>query len=40
MKNWECYEKKLDVIRAIEDDKIETPHNIPLGIYTQEADSK
>jgi hypothetical protein len=39
MKNWECYEKKLEVIRAIEDDKIETPHNIPVGIYTQEAEN-
>jgi hypothetical protein len=38
MKNWECYEKKLEVIRAIEDDKIKTPQNIPVGIYTQEAD--
>jgi len=39
MKNWECYEKKLEVIRAIEDDKIKTPNNIPVGIYTQEADN-
>jgi hypothetical protein len=37
MKNRECYEKKLEVIRAIEDDKIKTPHNIPVGIYAQEA---
>jgi hypothetical protein len=40
MKNWECYEKKLEVIKAIEDDKIKTPHNIQVGIYTHEADSK
>ena len=39
MGNQEYYEKKLEVIRAIEDDKIETPHNIPVGIYAQEADS-
>jgi hypothetical protein len=39
MKTWECYEKKLEVIRAIEDNKIKTPHNIPVGIYTHEADN-
>ena len=37
MGNKEDYEKKLEVIRAIEDDKIKTPHHIPIGIYTQEA---
>ena len=37
MKTWECYEKKLEVIRAIKDNKIKTPHNIPVGIYIQEA---
>jgi hypothetical protein len=37
MRKREYYEKKLEVIRAIEDDKIETPHNIPVGIYIQEA---
>jgi hypothetical protein len=37
MKPWECYEKKLEVIISIEDNKIETPHNIPVGIYIQEA---
>ena len=39
MRNQEYYEKKLEVIRTIEDDKIETPHNIPVGIYAHEADS-
>jgi hypothetical protein len=39
MGNQEYYEMKLEVIRAIEDDKIETPHNIPVGIYAHEADS-
>ena len=37
MGNQEYYEMKLEVIRAIEDDKIKTPQNIPLGIYAQEA---
>jgi len=37
MGNREYYEKKLEVIRAIEDDKIKTPHNIPVGTYIQEA---
>jgi hypothetical protein len=37
MGNQEYYEMKLEVLRAIEDDKIETPHNIPVGIYAQEA---
>jgi hypothetical protein len=36
MGNREYYEMKLEVIRAIEDDKIKTPQNIPLGIYTQD----
>jgi hypothetical protein len=39
MGNREYYEMKLEVIRAIEDDKIETPHHIPVGIYAQEAAS-
>jgi len=38
MGNQEYYEMKLEVIKAIEDDKIETPHNIPVGIYAHEAD--
>jgi hypothetical protein len=38
MGNREYYEKKLEVLRAIEDDKIKTPHNIPVGAYTYEAD--
>jgi hypothetical protein len=39
MGNREYYEMKLEVIRAIEDDKIKTPQNIPVGIYAHEADS-
>jgi hypothetical protein len=35
----EKYEKKLEVIRAIEDDKIKTPHHIPVGTYIQEANA-
>ena len=37
MGNREYYEKKLEVIRAIEDDKIKTPHHIPMATYIQEA---
>jgi hypothetical protein len=37
MGNREYYEKKLEVISAIEDSRIKKPHHIPVGIYTQEA---
>jgi hypothetical protein len=39
MSNKKDYEKKLDVIKAIEDDRIKIPNNIPIGVYIQEADN-
>ncbi len=39
MSNKKDYEKKLDVIKAIGDDQIKIPNNIPLGVYIQEADN-
>jgi hypothetical protein len=40
MGNREYYEKKLEVISAIEDSQIKKPHHIPVAIYIQEADGK
>lgn len=39
MGNRDDYEKKLDVITAIKDDEIKTPHHIPVGAYIQEAET-
>jgi hypothetical protein len=33
----EDYQKKLEVIRAIDDSQIKKPHHIPVGIYIQES---
>lgn len=38
MGNQENYEKKLEVIKTIEDSQIKTPHHIPVEVYIQEAD--
>jgi hypothetical protein len=35
----EDYEMKLEVITAIEDSGIKTPHHIPVDVYIQEADT-
>ena len=32
------YQEKQDVIKAIENDQIKTPHHIPVAVYIQEAD--
>ncbi|MCP5108348.1 MAG: hypothetical protein GY950_33485 [bacterium] len=37
MGNREDYEKKLDVLTAIGDDQIKTPHHIPVSMYAGEA---
>jgi len=37
MGNRDDYEKKLDVLTAIGDGQIKTPHHIPVRIYLQEA---
>jgi hypothetical protein len=34
----EDYNRKIEVLKAIPDDQIKSPKNIPLGIYTQEAE--
>ena len=39
MSNIEDYNKKIEVIKAIPDDQIKTPHNVPVGIYIQEAEN-
>jgi hypothetical protein len=39
MGNQEDYEKKLEVITAIGNDRIKTPHHIPVHVYIQEADT-
>ena len=39
MSNLEDYNKKIEVIKTITDDQIKTPHNVPLGIYIQEAEN-
>ena len=38
MSNIEDYNMKLEVIKAIPDDQIKTPHAIPVGIYIQESE--
>jgi hypothetical protein len=38
MSNLEEYNMKLEVIKAIPDDQIKTPHAIPVGIYIQESE--
>jgi len=37
MGNRDDYEKKLDILTAIGDDEIKTPHHIPVRVYIQEA---
>lgn len=39
MSNRDDYEKKLETITAIEDDRIKTPHHVPVDAYTQESQS-
>ncbi len=39
MGNRDDYEKKLDVLTAIKDDEIKTPHHIPARAYIQEAET-
>ena len=38
MGNLEYYEKKLGIIRAIDESRIKRPHHIPVEVYIQEAD--
>jgi hypothetical protein len=38
MSNLEDYNKKIEDIKTITDDQIKTPHHVPVGIYTQEAE--
>jgi hypothetical protein len=38
MSNLEDYNKKIEDIKNITDDQIKTPHHVPVGIYTQEAE--
>ncbi len=35
----EDYEKKVDVLRAIEDSQIKSPHHVPVDVYSQEAEN-
>jgi len=37
--NREFYEKKLEVISAIDDIQIKKPHHIPVSVYIKEADT-
>lgn len=39
MNSAECYQQRLDVIRAIPDDRIKTPNSMPVKVYTQEAEN-
>ena len=39
MGNQEDYEKKIDVLTAIEESRIKRPHHIPVNTYLQEADN-
>ncbi len=39
MSNRDDYEKKLETLRAIEDDRIKTPHHVPVYAYIQETQS-
>ena len=34
----ESYQGKLDVLRAMEDSRVQKPHHIPVAVYIQEAD--
>lgn len=38
MSNFEDYNKKIDVIKAITDDQIKVPHHIPVVVYIQESE--
>ena len=38
MSNFEDYNKKIDVIKAITDDQIKVPHHIPVVTYIQESE--
>ncbi len=39
MGNREYYEKKLEVISAIDESRIKQPHHIPVPVYIEEADT-
>ncbi len=39
MSDKENYDKKLDEIKAIREDQIKTPNNIPVDVYIQEANN-
>ena len=39
MSNRDDYEKKLETITAIADDRIQTPHHVPMDAYIQESQS-
>jgi len=39
MSNRDDYEKKLETLTAIEDDRIKSPHHVPVDAYTQESQS-
>ena len=39
MNNTEDYDKKLEEIKAIREDQIKTPNNIPVDVYIQEANN-
>ena len=39
MNTKEDYEKKLEEIKAIEEDQVKTPNNIPVDVYIQEANN-
>jgi len=39
MGNQEDYEKKIDVLMGIEDSRVKRPHNVPVDVYLQEADT-
>ena len=37
MSNRDDYEKKLEVIKGIDNDRLKAPHHIPVEVYIQEA---
>lgn len=39
MNSLECYQQKLEVIKAITDDRIMTPNSMPVKVYIQEAEN-
>lgn len=39
MGNQEDYKRKLEAISSIEESQIKAPHNIPVDVYIQEADT-